>query len=86
MSTPLALESDPRTADQIEADMAQARERLSRNVAALQEAASPEAMQARAMTKVRGFFFDEFGGIRPERVAIAAGVVFLFIGGRRKRR
>lgn len=75
-----------RTAAQIEADLDQTRTRLSEHVAALQSATSPQALTARGAAKVRGVFFDEFGGIRPERVAMTVGGVLAFLLLRRPRK
>ena len=35
----------------------------------------PKNVLSRQVDRVKGVFVDEFGGIRPDRVAIAAGVV-----------
>ena len=40
----------------------------------------------RGVAKVKGVFTDEYGGIRPERVAMAAGVVVTLVVFRRWRR
>ena len=75
-----------RTPAQIEADLDRARTQLSEHVAALQEATSPAALTARGAAKVRKVFFDEFGGIRPERVAMAVGGVLAYLLLRRPRK
>lgn len=77
---------DERTPAQIEADLDRARNRLTEHISALQSATSPEALTARGVAKVRGVFFDEFGGIRPERVAMAVGSVMAFFLLRRPRK
>lgn len=49
---------------------------------------TPAAMARRGGRAITGWFTDEFGGIRPERVAIVgavvAGIVVLKIIGRRR--
>lgn len=66
---------DLRTPEQIEADLAATRERLTRNLADLSDAVSPAGLRVRASGQARRVFLDEFGGIRPERVAAAAAIV-----------
>jgi hypothetical protein len=73
------LGEDSRSIREIESDMEATRERLTRTVTELQETVSPAAIKQRAMDRVHGFFFDEYGGIRPERVAITVGAVLAVI-------
>lgn len=64
----------PSPAD-LQAEVAAAREELAANLAALKDQTSAPALARRGGRAVLGWFTDEYGGIRPERVAIAAGVV-----------
>ena len=43
-------------------------------------------MLNRQVAKVKGVFVDEYGGIKPDRVLIAAGVVAVVVGLRILRR
>jgi hypothetical protein len=63
------------TADQLTAEIAAARDNLAITLEQIKAETSPQALARRGVNAVRGFFTDEFGGVRPERVAIAAGVV-----------
>lgn len=74
-STPTGPHRDVRTPEQIEADLAATRERLTRNLLDLSEALSPAGLRARASGRLRHVFLDEFGGVRPERIAAVAAVV-----------
>ena len=66
-----------------------AREELIASLSTLKQETSPAAMAQRGLGAVRGWFTDEYGGIRPERVAIAgalvAGIVAIKVLGRRRR-
>ena len=55
--------------------VAAAREELLASVANLKAEAAPEALAQRALGAAKGWFTDEYGGIRPERVAIVGAVV-----------
>ena len=65
----------PRSMDEIEADLAATRERLAGRLDELQEYVSPKNLLGRQVEKVKGVFVDEYGGIKPDKVLIAAGVV-----------
>ena len=80
------MTTDERSPEQIEADLARTRERLSASVSQLQAATTPQALTARGVSKARALFFDEFGGIRPERVAMAVGGVVAYFLLRRPRK
>ncbi len=71
---------------QLQAEIDDARDNLAANLAALREQTSPEALVRRGRAKVTGFFTDEYGGIRPERVAMVAGAVVTLVVLRRWRR
>lgn len=66
--------------DELVADITAAREALLTSVEALREQTTPEAFRERALAMVTGVFTDEFGGIRPKRVAIVVGVVVGVVG------
>jgi len=77
------------TPAQLEAEVEAARESLEVSLGRLREEARPAALARRARGAVVGFFTDEYGGVRPERVAMAAGAVaavLLIRGLRRSRR
>jgi hypothetical protein len=59
----------------LQAEVAAAREELVASIADLKAQATPKALAERGGRKVTGFFTDEFGGVRPERVAIVGAVV-----------
>jgi len=60
---------------ELQAQVEQARADLLATIDELKAQATPAAMLQRAGRTVTGIFTDEFGGIRPERVAIAGAVV-----------
>ena len=60
---------------QLQADVEQARADLLATIDELRLQATPAAIVHRAGRTVTGFVTDEFGGIRPERVAIVGAVV-----------
>jgi hypothetical protein len=73
----------------LQAQVSAAREEFMASVADLKAEAAPAALAKRAVGAVTGWFTDESGSIRPERVAIAGAVVAGFIAikviGRRRR-
>jgi hypothetical protein len=64
-----------RTVAQIESDMDATRERLTETISQLQEALAPKNIMHRQMEKVKSFYFDEYGAVRPEKVAVTVGAV-----------
>ena len=70
----------PRSMDEIEGDIAKARESLAGRLDDLQEYVSPKNVIARQVDKVKGVFVDEYGGIKPDKVAVAVGVVVAIVG------
>lgn len=56
-----------------------AREELVASLSTLKQETSPAALAQRGLGAVKGWFTDEYGGIRPERVAIAGAVVVGFV-------
>ena len=59
----------------LQAEVEAAREELVASIAELKSQTQPKAIVERGRRNVLGLFTDEFGGIRPERVAIAGAVV-----------
>ena len=74
---------------ELQAEVSAAREELAASLAELKSQTQPQALVARGGRTVLGFFTDEFGGIRPERVAIVGaavvGVIALNVLLRRRR-
>ena len=59
----------------LQAEVAAAREELVASLSELKSQTQPKALVERGGRTVTGFFTDEYGGIRPERVAIVGAVV-----------
>ena len=59
--------------------VAAAREELLASLANLKAEAAPGALAQRALGAAKGWFTDEYGGIRPERVAIVGAVIVGFV-------
>ena len=72
---------DHRSPAQIEADIAQTRNRLAGTLDELTERLTPRALMRRANAKARGVFVGRDGSMRKDRVAIAAGAVTSVVGG-----
>lgn len=68
-----------RTMAEIEAEMAATRERLAATVGQLQEALQPKNLLRLQVEKVKGYYVDEYGAVRPERVAGTVGVVVVSV-------
>ncbi len=75
MSAATTTPSSPPTPQELQAQVEQARADLLATIDELKAQASPGALLQRAGRTVTGIFTDEFGGIRPERVAIVGAVV-----------
>lgn len=71
---------DLRTPQQIEADLAATRARLTGRIEQLQAYVMPKAVVGRQIDKVRAFYVDQYGGVRPERVLATAGAAALVVG------
>lgn len=56
-----------------------AREELVASLSTLKQETSPGALAQRGLGSIKGWFTDEYGGIRPERVAIVGAVVVGYI-------
>ena len=74
------------TAAELEAEIADARSNLASTIEQLRAETTPQALAHRGVDKVKGFFTDEYGGIRPERVAMVAGAVVAILALRTVRR
>ena len=80
--------SDPKI-DALVAEITAARAELLASVDDLKEQFSPASLRQRSLGAITGIFTDQFGGIKPKRVAITAGVIAGIVGlklitGRRK--
>lgn len=68
-----------RSAAQIESEIEATRNRLASRLDDFQDYVKPANVVDRGVTSAKGVFVDEYGGVRPERVAIAAGAVVALI-------
>lgn len=82
--------SDTRTPESIEGDIEQARDQLVATLAQIKAETAPAALARRGGKAVAGLFINEQGGVRPERIAAAVGVIAAIVGlklwGRSRRR
>ena len=73
----------PRTPDEIEAEMNETRERLAATLTQLQDTVedtfAPRNILNRQVAKVRNYYIDEYGAVRPERVVKTVGTVVAVI-------
>jgi hypothetical protein len=76
------------TPQELQVQVEQARADLLATIEELKAQTTPSALLQRAGRTVTGIFTDEFGGVRPERVAIVGAVVvgLIVIGVLRRRR
>ena len=75
MSAPAKTQPPQPTPLELQAQVEQARADLLATLEELKAQATPAAILQRAGRTVTGIFTDEYGGIRPERVAIVGAVV-----------
>ena len=75
-----AKPAPPRSMDEIEAEIDATRTRLAGRIDELRDYVDPRNVLRRQMDKVTGVFVDEYGGIKPDRVLVAAGVVLAVVG------
>jgi len=68
-------ETTPPTTADLQAEIAAARQELVSTISTLKGEMTPGAMVRRGGRAITGWFTDEFGGIRPERVAVVGAVV-----------
>ncbi len=83
MSVPdsIVVAAPNRTSAEIAAELDRTRERLSGDVEALRDYFAPSNLARRGSERATGWFLDDFGGIRPERVAAAVAPVALLVLG-----
>jgi hypothetical protein len=77
------------TTDELQAEVESARAALEQAVADLKAGVAPQAIAERGVDAVKGWFTDEHGGLRPDRLAIVGGAVvgliaLRLIAGRRR--
>lgn len=70
-----ATKPAPPTIPELQAQITSAREDLVASIATLKAETTPGAMARRGGRAITGWFTDEYGGIRPQRVAIVGAVV-----------
>lgn len=63
------------TAADLQADVQAAKASLDQALADLRAGVAPQAIAQRGIEGVKGWFTDEYGGLRPDRLAIVAGAV-----------
>lgn len=78
-SSPPHTITPPRSVAQIQSDMDATRQRLVSTLDELKVATNPKNLARKQVEKVRDYYVDEYGAVRPERViktaAIAVGTV-----------
>jgi hypothetical protein len=62
--------------DKIAQDIDSTRDRVVSNLDELIDRTSPEYVAKTQLERVKNFYLDEFGGVRVDRAAKTAGVVF----------
>ena len=70
----------PRSMDEIEAELEATRERLAGRIDDLTDYVKPANIVERQKNKLKSVFVDEYGGIKPDRVLMAAGIVVAVVG------
>lgn len=70
----------------LQTEVVAAREEFVASLSQLKAATTPAALAQRGARAVGGWFIDEYGGIRPERVAIVGAVVLGYVALRIARR
>ena len=63
----------------LQANVSAAREELVASLSSLKAETTPGALGQRGLGAIKGWFTDEYGGIRPERVAIVGAVVVGYV-------
>mgnify|MGYP006268354727 CR=1 FL=1 len=66
--------------DDLAKELAETRERLSKSVEDLQDYVRPKNVAGRGLQRLSGFFVDEQGAPRPERIAAVSAGVLAFFG------
>lgn len=73
--TPASAPAAPTSVAALQAEITAAREELVATLTELKAEATPAAVARRGGRAITGWFTDEFGGVRPDRVAIVGAVV-----------
>ena len=73
--TSAPVSTPPRTMADIQSEMDATRVRLTNTLNDLQEAVQPKNIVKRQTEKIRDYYVDEFGAVRPERVVKTAAIV-----------
>lgn len=73
--TAAPVSTQPRTMADIQSEMDATRARLTNTLNDLQEAVQPKNIVKRQTEKIRDYYVDEFGAVRPERVVKTAAIV-----------
>lgn len=63
----------------LQAQVGAAREELVASLVSLKSETTPAALAQRGLGAAKGWFTDEYGGIRPDRVAIVGAVVVGYV-------
>ena len=71
--------SNPPSIVDLQTQVVAAREELVASLSMLRNQTTPAALGQRGLGAIKGWFTDEYGGIRPERVAIAGAVVVGYV-------
>jgi hypothetical protein len=78
-----AKAAKPRSAAEIEAEIVASRQRLVESVGQLELAVkaktNPRHIIKVQVQHVKGFYIDDYGGVRPERVVLTVGVIVSFV-------
>ena len=77
---PIDKPAPPRSMDEIEVELDATRQRLAGRIDELEDYVQPKKVALRQFDRVRGVFVDEYGGIKPDRVLMAAGIVIAVVG------
>jgi hypothetical protein len=75
-----AVPAPPRSMDEIEAELEATRQRLAGRIDDLTDYVKPANIVERQKNKLKSVFVDEYGGIKPDRVLMAAGIVVAVVG------
>ena len=63
----------------LQANVSAAREELVASLSSLKAETTPAALGQRSLGVIKGWFTDEYGGIRPKRAAIVGAVVIGYV-------
>ncbi len=71
--------TQPSSLVDMQTNVAAAREELVASLVSLKSETTPAALAQRGLGAAKGWFTDEYGGIRPDRVAIVGAVVVGYV-------